>query len=96
MTGDNGPWWVYLLCCADGTLYCGVTNDLERRLAAHNSGRGAKYTRPRRPVALVYQEPCPDRSAALRREAALKRLPRAQKLALLSQPTPPSEDPPSA
>ena len=95
MTGDGGQWWVYLVRCADDTLYCGITNDLERRLAAHNSGRGAKYTRPRRPVELVYQEPCPDRPAALRREAALKRLPRAQKLALLSCPRSSSEGPPS-
>ena len=94
MTGAAGPWWVYLVRCADGTLYCGVTNNLDRRLAAHNSGRGAKYTRSRRPVALVYQEPCPDRSAALRREAALKGLTRAQKLALLSpQPLSPSDLP---
>lgn len=96
MTGEGGLWWVYLVRCADDTLYCGITNDLERRLAAHNSGRGAKYTRPRRPVELVYQEPCPDRSAALRREAALKCLPRAQKLALLSCACSPSEGPPSA
>ncbi len=81
-------YFVYLLCCADGTLYTGCTNDLERRLAAHNAGKGAKYTRSRRPVSLVYWEPLPDKSSALRRERAVKRLTRAQKLALIgaSQP----------
>ena len=76
-------WYVYLLRCGDGSLYTGVTNDLSRRLAAHQAGRGAKYTRSRLPVELVYQEMLPDRSAALRREAAIKRLPRTGKLALL-------------
>ena len=75
-------WTVYLLKCADGTLYCGCTNDLPKRLAAHNRGQGAKYTRSRRPVALAWQEEQPDRSAALRREAQVKKLSRAQKLAL--------------
>ena len=76
-------WYVYLLRCGDGSLYTGVTNDLSRPLAAHQAGRGAKYTRSRLPVELVYQEMLPDRSAALRREAAIKRLPRTGKLALL-------------
>lgn len=75
--------YVYLLRCADDTLYTGYTNDLSRRLAAHNSGRGAKYTRFRRPVALVYWELWPDKSSALRREYALKQLPRAKKLKLI-------------
>ena len=75
-------WTVYLLKCADGTLYCGCTNTLTKRLAAHNRGQGAKYTRSRRPVALAWQEEQPDRSAALRREAQVKKLSRAQKLAL--------------
>lgn len=74
---------VYMLQCADGTLYTGWTNHLERRLAAHNAGRGAKYTRSRRPVCLVYCEKLPDRPAALRREAEIKRLTRPQKLALI-------------
>ena len=73
-------WWVYILRCADGTLYTGATNDLDCRLAAHNAGRGAKYTRARRPVALVYREEAADKSAALQREAALKKLARAAKL----------------
>ena len=74
--------YTYLLECSDGTLYCGWTNDLEKRVNAHNSGRGAKYTRGRGPLEPVYREDCADRSAALRREAAIKRLTRAQKLAL--------------
>ena len=77
-------WWVYILRCADGTLYTGATNDLDRRLAAHNAGRGAKYTRARRPVALVYREEEADKSAALQREAALKKLARAAKLRLIA------------
>jgi len=75
---------VYILRCGDGTLYTGCTNDLPRRLRAHQSGRGAKYTRSRLPVELVYQEAVPDRSAALRREAAIKRLGRRRKLALIA------------
>ena len=63
---------VYILRCGDGTLYTGCTNDLVRRLRAHQSGRGAKYTRSRLPVELVYWEAAEDRAAALRREAAVK------------------------
>ena len=76
---------VYILRCADGTLYTGCTNDLSRRLAAHNAGKGAKYTRSRRPVELVYREEVPDKSAALRREAAIKGLSRGEKLALIQR-----------
>ncbi len=75
--------YVYLLCCADDTLYCGWTTDLENRLAAHNEGRGAKYTRSRRPVRLVYYEEYEDRKEALSREWHLKRLSRAEKLELV-------------
>lgn len=78
------PCFVYMVRCADGTLYTGWTNSLARRLAAHNSGRGAKYTRSRRPVALVWAEEQDSLSAALRREAAVKRLSRAEKLALIA------------
>ena len=74
---------VYILKCRDGSYYTGWTNDIEKRLAAHNSGTGAKYTKSRRPVALVYLEYLPDRSAALRREAAIKRLSRAGKQSLI-------------
>jgi putative endonuclease len=76
---------VYLLRCKDGTLYAGITTDLERRLRQHNAGRGAAYTRSRLPVKLVYDEPVADRSAALRREAALRRLDRREKLALVAR-----------
>ena len=76
-------WVVYLLRCRDGSLYAGATNDLRRRLSAHQAGRGGAYTRSRRPVRVVYSERQPDRSAALRREAALKRLTRRAKLALV-------------
>ena len=74
---------VYILECADGMLYTGWTTDLERRLQAHNSGRGAKYTRGRRPVRLAYREEQSDRSAAQKREAAIRRLSRADKLRLI-------------
>ena len=76
-------WVCYLLRCADDTLYCGITNDLEKRLLAHNSGEGAKYTRGRLPVSVVYRESCEDKSAALKRELQIKRLPRSAKQALL-------------
>ncbi len=76
--------FVYILQCADGSLYTGWTDSLPRRLAAHNAGRGAKYTRSRRPVRLLWFEEHPNRSSALRREAAIKRLTRPQKLALIA------------
>ena len=72
----------YILLCADGTLYTGWTNDIEKRLAAHNAGRGAKYTRGRRPVTLLYSEACATRSEAMSREAAIKKLSREEKLLL--------------
>lgn len=75
-------WYVYLLRCGDGTLYTGITDDVERRLEAHRAGRGAKYTRGRGPLELVYREEQPDKPAALRREAQIKRLSRRDKLAL--------------
>lgn len=75
--------FVYMLRCKDGSLYTGWTNDLEHRLAMHNSGRGAKYTRGRGPLEMVYSEELPDKEAALRRECAIKKLRREQKLALL-------------
>ena len=74
--------YVYLLRCADGSLYCGWTTDVDRRLAAHNAGRASRYTRARRPVELTALIEVADRSAALREEARIKRLPRAAKLAL--------------
>ncbi|MFZ2960674.1 MAG: GIY-YIG nuclease family protein [Candidatus Ozemobacteraceae bacterium] len=75
-------WVVYLLECSDGTLYTGVTNDLDARIACHNAGKGARYTRGRLPVRLVYREPCEDRSTAQRREVQIKRLSRAEKMKL--------------
>ena len=75
--------FVYMLRCKDGSLYTGWTNDLEHRLAMHSSGRGAKYTRGRGPLELVYSEELPDKEAALRRECAIKKQRREQKLALL-------------
>lgn len=81
-------YWVYIVRCADGTLYTGMTDNVERRIAAHNSGKGAKYTRGRGPVALVYREACGDKSQALRRERAIKALRRAEKLALIAQGSP--------
>ena len=74
--------FTYILVCADGTLYTGWTNDLEKRLAAHNAGRGAKYTRSRRPVRLFYYEEFEEKCEAQRRECEIKRLPREKKIAL--------------
>lgn len=75
--------YTYILRCADGTLYTGWTNDLEKRLAAHNAGTGAKYTRPRRPIILVYHEVFETKEAAMRREWEIKHLSRLQKLRLI-------------
>lgn len=75
--------YTYILRCADGSLYTGWTNDLTKRLAAHNAGRGAKYTRARRPVALVYWERFATKREAMAREWAIKRLSRGEKLALI-------------
>ncbi|ADL55883.1 GIY-YIG nuclease family protein [Gallionella capsiferriformans] len=77
-------WICYLLRCADDTLYCGITNDLDKRLDAHNAGTAAKYTRARGPVALVFSESCADRSAASKRELAIKKLSRGEKLLLIA------------
>jgi putative endonuclease len=74
----------YILRCADGSLYTGITNDLEHRLKMHNSGKGAKYTRSRAPVELVYYEDCGDKSTALRREIAIKKLRHEEKLELIN------------
>ena len=82
-------WYVYILRCGDGSLYTGCTDDVARRLAAHQRGRGAKYTRSHLLVELVYREAAEDRSAALRREAAIKRLSRQEKLSLIASAPPP-------
>ena len=78
-------WYVYMLRRGDGSLYTGSTTDVERRLREHQGGTGARYTRSRPPVTLAYAEEAPDRSAAQRREAAIKKLPRAQKLKLIGK-----------
>lgn len=78
----EGGHFAYLLLCADGSYYAGYTTDLARRVATHNRGRGAAYTRARLPVALVYHEAFPSESEAKRREAAFKRLSHVQKAAL--------------
>ena len=78
-------WYVYMLRCGDGSLYTGSTTDVERRLREHQGGTGARYTRSRPPVTLAYAEEAPDRFAAQRREAAIKKLPRAQKLKLIGK-----------
>lgn len=77
-------WVVYLVRCSDNTLYCGVTNDLQNRLAAHNAGSGAKYTRSRRPVRLAGVSPAMSKSDAFRLEHKVKRLPAGRKLAVLT------------
>ena len=80
---ENADWTVYIIRCADGTLYTGITNHLPNRLLAHNAGTGAKYTKHRTPVTLVYHEPAADRSAASKREYIIKQMNRAQKLNLI-------------
>lgn len=78
-------WTVYILRCGDGSLYTGITNDVPARLETHRSGKGAKYTRGRGPLELVYSEECPDKSAALKRELQIKSLSRLQKLELIGK-----------
>ena len=78
-------WTVYILECGDGTLYTGITDDLERRLQAHRAGKGAKYTRGRGPLTLRYLESAPDKSTALKRELELKRLRRQEKMAIIHE-----------
>jgi putative endonuclease len=80
-------WWVYLLRCGDGTLYCGIALDVAARLKQHQAGRGAKYTRGRGPLELAYQEACGSKAEALRRERALKRLRRVAKESLIAAAT---------
>lgn len=76
-------WFVYILRCGDGTLYCGMTDDVCRRLEVHRAGKGAKYTRGRGPLELMYSEECESYSAALKREYAIKKLKRPEKLKLI-------------
>ena len=81
---NRAEWSLYILRCGDGTFYTGIARDATRRLEEHRAGKGAKYTRGRGPLELIYQETCPDRSAALQREAAVKKLSRQQKLELIA------------
>lgn len=82
--GTISSWYVYIVRCRDGTLYTGITTDLEGRVASHNSKKGgAKYTRARRPVALVYAEPAGSRSEAAKREYHIKQMPLAAKCLLV-------------
>jgi putative endonuclease len=83
-TGADGPWYLYIVECRDGSLYTGVTNDLERRVAQHNDGSGARYTRSRRPVRMRYHEACENRSSALVRECAVRLLSPKEKWALIA------------
>jgi len=76
-------WYLYILKCGDGTLYTGITTDVQRRLTAHRAGRGAKYTRGRGPLEVVYQEECGDHTQALRRELEVKHLTRMEKERLI-------------
>ena len=76
-------WFLYILRCGDGTLYTGITTDVQARFAQHQAGKGAKYTRGRGPLEVVYTEECGDHSAALKRELAVKALPREEKEKML-------------
>lgn len=79
-------WWVYILQCGDGTLYTGIATDVEERLAKHQAGKGAKYTRGRGPLEVVYREAVGGRGDAVRRESAIKQLSRGEKMRLIRNP----------
>jgi putative endonuclease len=81
--GKKGSWILYILRCRDGSFYAGITNDLKRRLIQHRDGRASRYTRSRRPVRIIYRESCASRSAALKREYAVKALSRKEKEKLI-------------
>lgn len=81
----DASWELYILRCGDGTLYTGIARDAEKRLEVHRSGKGAKYTRGRGPLQIVYREHCPDHGTALRREYAVKQLSRDEKERLILQ-----------
>lgn len=91
MTGAGGDWRVYVVECADGSLYTGIARDVTARVAQHNEGAGARYTRSRLPVTLVHVEPAPDRSAALRREYEIKQMPAPRKRQLVAASHPRAE-----
>jgi len=77
------PWHIYIIECSDGNLYTGITNNLERRIKAHSSGNGCRFTKYRTPVTLVHSEKAATKSSALKREAQIKRMPRIKKLTLI-------------
>ena len=79
-------WYLYILRCGDGTLYTGITTDVQKRLETHRAGKGAKYTRGRQPLELAYREICENHSAALKRELEVKKLTRQEKEALIAAP----------
>ena len=81
----DSTWWVYILRCGDGTFYTGIAKDVQARLKMHRSGKGAKYTRGRGQLELVYEESCPDKGAALKRELAIKKLSREEKMNMLTK-----------
>lgn len=83
--GAGTCWYLYMVECSDGSLYTGVTNDIERRVKAHNDGTASRYTRSRRPVRLRYLEPCENRSAALVRECAVRLLSPKEKRTLIAE-----------
>ena len=85
-------YWLYILECGDGTLYTGTAADVDKRLKAHQAGKGAKYTRGRGPLRVVYREDCGDKSAALKREYVVKQLTREEKLALMGGALPPRQE----
>lgn len=80
---SGSAWFVYIVRCADGSLYTGITKEVKRRCQQHNAGTASRYTRGRRPVKLVYQEVRPNQSSALKREAAIKAMTRRDKLAMI-------------
>lgn len=79
-------WYLYILRCGDGSLYTGITTDVEKRLEVHRAGKGAKYTRGRGPLELVYREECGTHSAALKRELEIKAMPREEKQRIIGKP----------
>ena len=87
-TSGGAAWFLYILRCGDGSLYTGVTTDLERRLKMHREGKASRYTRTHQPVELVYSEKCGPRSQALARECAVKSLPREKKEKLIGASAP--------
>jgi putative endonuclease len=87
VSNNRYDWYVYMVRCADGSLYTGITRDLEARVSTHNKGTGAKYTRGRLPVSLIYAEAAADRATASQREMAIKKLSRPDKISLISSVT---------